>query len=34
MPRIGYVFAIVVAACAATYVAWGVLGFIAASLGR
>jgi hypothetical protein len=34
MRRTGYVFAIVVAACAATWAIWGVLAFIMAALGR
>jgi len=34
MPRLGYAFAIAVVACAATYVLWGALLFVAASVGR
>ena len=34
MRRIGYVFAIIVVACAATWAMWGVLAFLGAALGR
>jgi len=34
MARLGYVLAIVVVACAATYVLWSALLIIAAGLGR